>query len=142
MPNRVASRGLARTGELSEAHGGYPGMCDAGNWACESPGEEGPAKHGESSANSESAIATTRPNVDAIQEGSDFVDCDNAGAMNEMRSRVPKVGESAPGCPVPLGPNEEPIMRGARMMDGGVTGIHVCCFLLIANALASEGAKW
>jgi hypothetical protein len=44
------------------------------------------------------------------------MDCDNAGAMNEMRSRVPKVGESVPRFPVGLGPSERPIMREARMM--------------------------
>jgi hypothetical protein len=62
--------------------------------------------------------------------------------MNEMRSRVTKVGESAPGFPVPIVPNERPIVQEARMMDGGVAGIHVCCFLLIAYVLTPEGAKW
>jgi hypothetical protein len=40
--------------------------------------------------------------------------CENAGAMNEMRSPVPKVVGSVPGLSVAL----EPIERATRRADG------------------------
>jgi hypothetical protein len=43
--------------------------------------------------------------------------CENAGAMNEMRSTVPKVAESVPGLSVSLVPVERRTLRKDWMVD-------------------------